>query len=200
MQLFIYQMLPVAPSIFSSSDTARTCNLIEEVNWSCFSRMESNHFQHLFSAHSWTKDTPRGTNELYRQDILSCEQLEVGGYSFSNLNISRDQDLSFRDGSPLVVSSEREDSPVFSCHSSFFSSPVNQRTPSSVTGDVNSGNCCKSHEPEFSSPISSMPSFTFFTPMPAFEPSEESLSFKTRVLSVDGGTLSSLLERHYFSA
>lgn len=36
--------------------------------------------------------------------------------------------------------------------------------------------------------------------MPAFESSGESLSFKTRVLSVDGGTLSSSLERHYFFA
>ncbi|XP_057763693.1 calcium-dependent protein kinase 26 [Salvia miltiorrhiza] len=135
--------------------------------------------------HSWTKDAPRGADELYRQDIQCSEQLEVGSSSFSNLNIARDQDLSFRSGSPLIVNSEHEDSPVFSCQSSFYSSPMNQRTPSSKPGGVRSGSCCKSHEPEFSSPIASMPSFTFFTPMPAFEPSEESLSFKTKVLSID---------------
>ncbi|KAH6817059.1 phosphoenolpyruvate carboxylase-related kinase 1 [Perilla frutescens var. frutescens] len=136
--------------------------------------------------HSWTKDAPRSTHEPCRQDILSCEHVDVGGYSFSNLNIAREQDLSFRDGSPLNVNNEHEHSPAFSCQSSFTSSPVNLCTPSSVPGAVRSGSCCESHELEFSSPIPSMPSFTFFTPLPAFEPSEESLCFKTKILSIDG--------------
>lgn len=135
-------------------------------------------------AHSWTTETPRGTHELFRQDILSCEQL-VDGYSFSSLNITKDQDLSFRGGSPLNVNSGQECSPVFSCQSSFSSS---QFTPPSMPGAVRSGSCCKpcSHEPVFSSPIPSMPSFTFSTQGPAFEPTEESLCFKTKILSIDG--------------
>lgn len=139
-------------------------------------------------AHAWTKETPRGTRELYRQDILSCEQLVVDGYSFSNLSIAKDQDLSFRGGSPLNANSEQEYSPVFSCQSSFSSSSLNQCTPSSVPGAVHSGSCCKSwsREPVFSSPIPSMPSFTFSTHVPAFETSEESLCFKTKILSIDG--------------
>ncbi|XP_047950254.1 calcium-dependent protein kinase 26 isoform X1 [Salvia hispanica] len=136
-------------------------------------------------AHTWTKDAPRDTDKLYRQDIFQCEQSEVGSSSFSNLTIARDQDLSFCNGSPPVVNSEHEDSPTFSCQSSFYSSPMNQRTPSSKRDGVHSGSCCESHGPEFSSPIPSMPSFTFFTPMPAFEPSEESLCFKTKTLSID---------------
>lgn len=145
----------------------------------------TNDLQYLFAAHSWTTETPRGTHELFRQDILSCEQL-VDGYSFSNLNITKDQDLSFRGGSPLNVNSDQECSPVFLCQSSFSSS---QFTPPSVPGAVRSGSCCKpcSHEPVFSSPIPSMPSFTFSTHGPAFEPTEESLCFKTKILSIDGG-------------
>lgn len=161
-----------------------------------FSRLYGNDFQYFFNdspyffaAHSWTKDTPQGTQESYRQDNLSCQQLEVGGYSFSNLNVARDQNFSFHDGSPLIVNSEQEDSPVFSCRSSFSSTLVNQCTPSSVSGAVYSGRCCKSDETDFSSPIPSMPSFTFFTPIPTFEPSDESLCFKTKMLSIDGGTL-----------
>ncbi|KAL0312668.1 UNVERIFIED_CONTAM: Calcium-dependent protein kinase [Sesamum radiatum] len=89
-------------------------------------------------AHSWTKDTSRSqvTQELYRPDNLSCQQLEVGSYSFSSLNAYRDHDFSFRDGSPVIVNSEQEDSPVFSCRSSFSSTLVNQGTPSSASGAV----------------------------------------------------------------
>lgn len=145
----------------------------------------TNDLEYLFAAHSWTSETPRGTHELFRQDILSCEQL-VDGYSFSNLNTTKDQDLSFRGRSLLSVNSEQECSPVFSCQSSFSSS---QFTPPSVPGDVRSGSFCKprSHEPVFSSPIPSMPSFTFSTQSPAFEPTEESLCFKTKILSIDEG-------------
>ncbi|KAL8543790.1 hypothetical protein ACS0TY_004372 [Phlomoides rotata] len=124
-------------------------------------------------AHSWTKDTPQGAE---RWDNLRCEQLEIGGCcSFSNL---REQDLSFQDGSPLIVSGEQEGSPVFSCRSSFSATQVNQCTPSSLCGAI--------YEPEFSSPIPSMPSFTFSTPISTFEPSQDSLCFKTKILSIDG--------------
>lgn len=124
-------------------------------------------------AHSWTKDTSRSqvTQELYRQDNLSCQQLEVGSYSFSNLNAYRDHDFSFHDGSPVIVNSEQEDSPVFSCRSSFSSTLINQGTPSSASGAVYPGSCCKTNAAEFSSPIHSIPSFTFFSPIPTFEES-----------------------------
>ncbi|KAL0393469.1 UNVERIFIED_CONTAM: Calcium-dependent protein kinase [Sesamum latifolium] len=126
------------------------------------------------------------TQELYGQDNLSYQQLEVGSYSFSSLNAYRDHDFSFRDGSPVIVNSEQEDSPVFSCRSSFSSILINQGTPSSVSGAVYPGSCCKTNAAEFSSPIHSIPSFTFFSPIPTLEESDESLCFKTKMLSIDG--------------
>ncbi|KAG8374846.1 hypothetical protein BUALT_Bualt10G0038000 [Buddleja alternifolia] len=136
-------------------------------------------------AHSWTKDTPQETQELHKQDYLSC-QLEVGSYSFSNLNVFRYGDLSFRDGSPLSVNSEQEESPVFSCRSSFSSTLINPATPSSVSKAVYYGCCRESDAPEFSSPIPSMPSFTFFSPITTFEQTDDALCFKTKMLSIDG--------------
>ncbi|PIN05617.1 Ca2+/calmodulin-dependent protein kinase, EF-Hand protein superfamily [Handroanthus impetiginosus] len=137
-------------------------------------------------AHSWTKDTPKTTQETHGQENLSCQQLDVGSYSFSNLNISRDQDISFRNGSPLIVTDEHEDSPVFSCRSSFSSTLVSQGTPTSVPGSIFSGSCHKSNAPEFSSPIPSMLSFTFFSPIATVEHSEKSLCLKMKTLSIDG--------------
>ncbi|KAL3647221.1 hypothetical protein CASFOL_008189 [Castilleja foliolosa] len=120
-------------------------------------------------AHSWIKETSQGTQEE------SCgknnRKLEIGSCSFSNLNVFSDRDLSFGDRSPFNVKSEPEDSPVFSCRSSF-SSALNEFG--------------KSNSPEFSSPITSMPSFTFFTPAPILEQSGEPLRFKPKMLSIDG--------------
>ncbi|KAL0324358.1 UNVERIFIED_CONTAM: Calcium-dependent protein kinase [Sesamum calycinum] len=146
-------------------------------------------------AHSWTKDTSRSqvTQELYRQDNLSCQQLEVGSYSFSSLNAYRDHDFSFRDGSPVIVNSEQEDSPVFSCRSSFSSTLINQVTPSSASGAVYPGSCCKTNAAEFSSPIHSIPSFTFFSPIPTLEESDESLCFKTKMLSIGDPAIQKLI-------
>ncbi|GFP97751.1 calcium-dependent protein kinase 29 [Phtheirospermum japonicum] len=127
-------------------------------------------------AHSWTKETSQGTQEeSYGENNLSGRELEIGGCSFSNLNVFSDRNLSFGDGSPFIVKSEPEDSPVFSCKSSFSPALANE-----------SDSCCKSNAPEFSSPLTSMPSFTFFTPAPTLEQRDEPLRFKTKMLSIDG--------------
>ncbi|KAL3818122.1 hypothetical protein ACJIZ3_004027 [Penstemon smallii] len=117
-------------------------------------------------AHSWITNISQETQDLHIRDYLSCQKLEIGGYSFCNLSLAREQDFSFRESSPVVVN---QDSPVFSCKSSFSSPLINE-----------------SNAPEFSSPIPSMPSFAFFSPISTLERSTESLCFKTKFLSIDG--------------
>ncbi|KAK6137562.1 hypothetical protein DH2020_028704 [Rehmannia glutinosa] len=115
---------------------------------------------------------PTGYSRIVQKNNLSCQQLEIGGYSFSNLNVFRDQDFSFHDESPLIVQSEQEDSPVFSCRSSFSKILIS-----------NSFNA----------------QFYLFHSYAALEQSDESLCFKTKMLSIDGGT-SFLLESVSFAS
>ncbi|KAL6556782.1 hypothetical protein OROHE_006658 [Orobanche hederae] len=137
-------------------------------------------------AHSWTKETSHGTQESHSKNNLGHQELEVGSCSFSSINVLAGRDLSFHDGSPFIGKSEQEDSPVFSCRSSFSSALVYQSTPSTVSGAFYPDRFSKSNAPEFSSPIPSMPSFTFSTPKLTSEQRDESLCFKAKMLSVDG--------------
>ncbi|KAK6158122.1 hypothetical protein DH2020_005436 [Rehmannia glutinosa] len=97
-----------------------------------------------------------------------------------------DISLQLTPGRKIPHRSEQDDSPVFSCRSSFSSTLINQGTPSSVSGAVYSGSFGEPNAAKFSSPIPSMPSFTFSTPTAALEQSDESLCFKTKMLSIDG--------------
>ncbi|KAL2525087.1 phosphoenolpyruvate carboxylase-related kinase 1 [Abeliophyllum distichum] len=68
-----------------------------------------------------------------------------------------------------------------------FSSPlISQGTPASISGGFSFGSYCESSEPKFSSPIRSMPSFTFFSPSQELVQSKESLSFKDKCSVIDG--------------
>ncbi|KAL8064300.1 hypothetical protein ABFS82_01G080200 [Erythranthe guttata] len=142
-------------------------------------------------AHSWTKNIPHGTQESHIQDNLNRQQqLHIGGCSFSDFKIDRDRDLSFRDESPSIVNNEQEEySPVFSCRSSF-STLVNQDTPHSAgpTAGYYGSRCKSNNATEYSSPIPSMPSFTFFSPNTTLRQSDDALCFKTKMLSIDGET------------
>ncbi|KAL2547498.1 phosphoenolpyruvate carboxylase-related kinase 1 [Forsythia ovata] len=137
-------------------------------------------------AHSWTKDCTEETQEPYILDNPSHPLPELGGYSFSTPYIDRTQDCSFSDRSLATVNDKEEDSPVFTCRSSFSSPLISQGTPASISGGFSFGSYCESSEPKFSSPIRSMPSFTFFSPSQALEQSKESLSFKDKCSVIDG--------------
>lgn len=136
-------------------------------------------------AHSWTKDYTDETQEPYIQDNPNHPLIELGGYSFSTPYIDRTQDCSFNDGSPAIVNG-KEDSPVFTCRTSFSSPLISQGTPASISGGFSFGSYCESTEPKFSSPIRSMPSFTFFSPSQALEQRNDSLIYRAKCSLIDG--------------
>ncbi|GMI96218.1 phosphoenolpyruvate carboxylase-related kinase 1 [Hibiscus trionum] len=102
--------------------------------------------------HPWVEDGRELAQEAYGNNSRACGELEVGGRSSSTMFINRNRDYSFTDGS--VVS---------------FSFMVGNDSPC----------CCQSSAAELlSSPVPSMPSFTFFSPISAVEPRNVSVEHK----------------------
>ncbi|KAK4844533.1 hypothetical protein QYF36_021371 [Acer negundo] len=116
-------------------------------------------------AHSWIGDCAQAAQELHKQDALCCKTLEVSEDSIISATfIARNQDYSFG-----------VQSPAFTCKSSFSTFPVDNGTPDcSANGGFSFSGCCESSAPDFSSPIPSMPSFTFLSPSSAVEIHRES--------------------------
>ncbi|OMO85986.1 hypothetical protein CCACVL1_09881 [Corchorus capsularis] len=85
----------------------------------------------------------------------SCAEWEFGSGSFS---LSRDQDISFGAGSPIICDVQ---TPTATCRTSFSSFLVEPSTPCLASGGF-SFCSANSDTLEFSSPIPSMPSFAFF--------------------------------------
>lgn len=89
--------------------------------------------------------------------IEDCKEWDLGSGSFSTQIIPRNQDISFGTGSPV---SSDDESPAFTCRTSFSSF---FQEPSTSTGF----SFCSpgdSDASEFTSPLPSMPSFSFFSP------------------------------------
>lgn len=129
-----------------------------------------------------------------KQDDLCCKQLEVGGSSFSATFISRNMDCSFGDG-------QLEQSPAFTCKSSFSAFLADDGTPCSGYGGFSFSSCCKSSVADFSSPIPSMPSFSFFSPISAVEQGNASLGHKVNMTKLDekhGGIYVHMIPCHRF--
>ncbi|XVE64908.1 hypothetical protein DITRI_Ditri07aG0139800 [Diplodiscus trichospermus] len=129
-------------------------------------------------AHLWLEDGRQVAGEAYKHNNLACRDLEVGGSSFCTPFIKRNQDYSFSDGSP-VFSNAQLGTPAFTCKSSFSSFlDLENGSPCSEPGGFSFSSCCQSSAAEFSSPIPSMPSFTFFSPIAAVEPLNISVETK----------------------
>ncbi|KAK2994827.1 hypothetical protein RJ640_018809 [Escallonia rubra] len=135
-------------------------------------------------AHSWLKD-PQHVTKDYMLGNLGYEQLEAAGAPASTPFLDRNQDDSVGDESPGTVNSKMDNSPAFTCSSSFSSFLVGQSTPCVVPGCFSFSSCCESDAPEFLSPVPSMLSFTFFSPSSATEQDDVS-SLKPKVLALDG--------------
>ncbi|XP_010278509.1 PREDICTED: calcium-dependent protein kinase 26 [Nelumbo nucifera] len=134
--------------------------------------------------HSWIKDCGQTEEEQNECDGLSCLQLDLGSGSFSTTLIARNQDFSF--SSPISGDSEVGCSPAFTCRSSFSSFLIDPATPLLVSGGFSFHGRCESNSPVFSSPISSMPSFAFFSPSPAVEQrNNNSLGFVANISGVN---------------
>ncbi|CAN8312076.1 unnamed protein product [Cochlearia groenlandica] len=116
-------------------------------------------------AHSWMESISESSQGKYDQDGFRCEGLENGGCSFSAECVSREQDYSFSMGQ-LVQSRDNECNSSFS---SFLPADNNTTQPSSGFGGFSfDGKQPEPTLPGFSSTgLSSMPSFTFFSPSPA---------------------------------
>ncbi|KAK3027578.1 hypothetical protein RJ639_042347 [Escallonia herrerae] len=135
-------------------------------------------------AHSWLKD-PQHVTKDYMLGNLGYEKLEAAGAPASTPFLDRNQDDSVGVESPGTVNSKMDNSPAFTCISSFSSFLVGQSTPCVVPGCFSFSSCCESDAPEFLSPVPSMPSFTFFSPSSATEQDDVS-GLKPKVLALDG--------------
>ncbi|KAM7266262.1 hypothetical protein ACFE04_004159 [Oxalis oulophora] len=98
--------------------------------------------------HSWIKNDESYPEELKR---YNCGELDLGGCSFSTPLISRNRDISFGIGSPIICDVA---SPTFTCRASL----------SPFTCGGFSFRSSGSYTLEFSTPVASAPSFSFFSP------------------------------------
>lgn len=130
------------------------------------------------------KDPSPQVKESLNNENHSYEQMEEAWVSLSTPFISGNEDYNLSS----VDNREVESSPVFTCKSSFSSFLVEDSTPCSITtGGFSFSSCCESNVPDFSSPIPSLPSFTFFTPSSAVEQGNDSLGFKAKLSTLDRG-------------
>lgn len=109
--------------------------------------------------HSWMESNQTTPEQLSEHKIRRCEEWDVGGSSFSPSFMSRNQDISFGNGTPTCDAL----SPTFTCRSSFSSLRVEPVTPL-VSGGFSFQNAGDSTELEFSTPVASMLSFSFLSP------------------------------------
>ncbi|KAL6986157.1 calcium,calmodulin-dependent protein kinase [Sarracenia purpurea var. burkii] len=136
-------------------------------------------------AHSWLKDGPNVTQEPKGHDSLSCGPLEIGSVPFSTPVISRIRDYSFNDGSPSSRDHKGVISPTFTCRSSFSSFLAGSGTPCSASRGFSFSSCCESNTHEFTSPIPSLPSFTFFSPCSTVGQGDDRSCLKCKMPTVD---------------
>ncbi|KAK3027576.1 hypothetical protein RJ639_042345 [Escallonia herrerae] len=119
-------------------------------------------------AHSWLKD-PQHVTEDYMLGNLAYKQLEAAAAPASTPFLDRNQDHGVGDESPRTVNSKMDNSPAFTCSSSFSFFLVGQNSPCAVPGCFSFSSCCESDGLEFSAPVPSMPSFTLFSPSSTIE-------------------------------
>lgn len=140
---------------------------------------------HLYSDHLWMKNDESCNEESSEHAYRSCGE-EFGNGSFS---LSRDRDISFGAGSPIIYDVQ---SPALTCRTSFSSFLVEPSTPSLALGGF-SFQSSNSDTLEFSSPLPSMPSFAFFSPGSVVEQESSKLDFSTNIIQIErihGGNLS----------
>ena len=117
-----------------------------------------------FVDHSWMTTYESKPKQPSRCGDQSCEAWDEGACSFSTPFMSRNQDISVGNGSPIT--SDDTQSPAFTCRSSFSSFLVEPSTPCLASDGFSfhgSGDSIGIGT-EICSPIPSMPSFAFFSP------------------------------------
>lgn len=125
--------------------------------------------------HCWMESNQTNPEQLIECDIKSCGEWDVGDSSFSVSFMPRNQDISFGAESPACDAL----SPDFTCRSSFSSFLAEPLTPCSALGGFSFKSIDDSAGLEFSSPVSSMPSFTFLSANSVLEKRSFTLEFST---------------------
>ncbi|KAF4367781.1 hypothetical protein F8388_016604 [Cannabis sativa] len=146
-------------------------------------------------AHSWMEHCTEAAQEIYDQEYEVCNELEVNGGSFSTPFISRTEECAVNGRPCTVGDGNLKQSPAFICRSSFVSFIEDSDTLCSASGGFSFNSCQESSVAEFSSPISSMPSFTFFSPMSTLVQGNISLRFEADMPSLDLPFTESNLEK-----
>ncbi|KAK8685040.1 hypothetical protein V6N13_041051 [Hibiscus sabdariffa] len=127
--------------------------------------------------HPWVEDCRELAQETYKHNSRARGELEVGGKPSSTLFINRNQDYSFSDGSLVSFNGK-----------SSFSFMVENGSPRFESEGFSFTSCCQSSAAElFSSPVPSMPSFTFFSPVSAVEPRNVSVKNKAGTSKMSDG-------------
>ncbi|XP_061341694.1 calcium-dependent protein kinase 17-like isoform X2 [Gastrolobium bilobum] len=132
--------------------------------------------------HCWMESNQTNSEQLNEHKIRSCGEWDVGGNSFSASFMSRNQDISFGAGSPTCDAQSPTcdaQSPTFTCRSSFSSFLVEPVTPCAVSGGFSFQSSGGSSGLEFSSPVTTMPSFAFLSPSSVVEQRSHILEFST---------------------
>ncbi|GFZ15274.1 phosphoenolpyruvate carboxylase-related kinase 1 [Actinidia rufa] len=116
---------------------------------------------------------------------IECQKHRCGESDtapFSSSLMARNEDISFSAGSPLICDTQ---SPGVTCRSSFSSFLVDPLTPCFASGGFSFQSSGESDTLEFSTPISSMPSFTFFSPVSESEQGNCELNLSANIPRVD---------------
>ncbi|KAM1037361.1 hypothetical protein EV1_031845 [Malus domestica] len=146
-------------------------------------------------AHPWMEDRAYASQETHKLDNQFHKQPEVGGGSFSTPFIYTNQNFSLDDGSPTAGDVELWQSPAFTCKSSSSGFLVDNGSLCPASGGFSFSSCYELSPLEFSSPVPSMPSFTFFSPSSAVEQRNISLRFKTNMATLDTANAESSVEK-----
>ncbi|XP_057952151.1 calcium-dependent protein kinase 26-like [Malania oleifera] len=132
--------------------------------------------------HLWMQGHALFPEEHCTRDGKSCGELHSGGGTFSTSLMSRNEDISFGIGTPMICDSQ---SPSFTCRSSFSSFLVEPSMPFLESGGFSFQSEGGSNGQELSPPVLSMPSFAFFGPDPVAEQGNEPLDFAAKISTAE---------------
>ncbi|KAK6936391.1 Protein kinase domain [Dillenia turbinata] len=131
--------------------------------------------------HSWMEHATV-SGEHCCQQSLDCNQLYSEGSFSATSFMARDQDISFGAESPIPGDSR---SPTAICRSSFSSFLVDPSTPWVVSGGFSFQSNDEPQDLVFSTPMTTMPSFTFFSLDSVFNKRNDSLAFSANISTED---------------
>ncbi|KAK6926295.1 Protein kinase domain [Dillenia turbinata] len=132
--------------------------------------------------HSWMMEQATISGEHCCQQSSDSNQWYSGG-SFSTTSfMARDQDVSFGAESPIPRDPQ---SPTVICRSSFSSFLMDPSAPQVVSDGFSFQSYDEPHDLVFSTPMTTMPSFTFFSPDSVFNKRNDLSAFSTTISAED---------------